>query len=49
MRRQESCGVEVPGEEGEDVQSEGGWIASGTTCRRDNWQGRKTWLNGGVS
>ena len=39
MRRQESCGVEVPGVEGEEVQSEGGWIASGTTCRRDNWQG----------
>ena len=28
-----------------------GWIASGTTCQRENCQGRtrKTWLNGGVS
>ena len=38
--------MEVPGEED---QSEGGWIASGTTCRRENCQGRtrKTGLNGG--
>ena len=43
--------MEVPGkEEGKD-QSGGGWIASGTTCRRENCQGRtrKTVLNGGVS
>ena len=43
--------IEVPGKEGEDDQSGGGWIASGTTCRRENYQGRtrKTGLNGGVS
>ena len=34
-----------------DVMEEGGWIASGTTCRRENCQERtrKTGLNGGVS
>ena len=43
--------MEVPGKVGEEDQSGGGWIASGTTCRRDNCQGRtrKTGLNGGVS
>ena len=39
------------GIEGEEDQSGGGWIASGTTCRRENCPGRtrKTGLNGGVS
>ena len=39
------------GKEGEEDQSGGGWIPSGTTCRRKNYQGRtrKTVLNGGVS
>ena len=43
--------MEVPGTEGEEDQSGGGWIASGTTCRRENCPGRthKTGLNGGVS
>ena len=43
--------MEVPGKEGEEDQSGGGWIASGTTCQRENCQGRtrKTGLNGGVS
>ena len=46
--------MEVPGKRrrgGEEDQSGGGWIASGTTCRRENCQGRmrKTRLNGGVS
>ena len=43
--------MEVPGKEGEEDQSGGGWIASGTTCRRENYQGRtrKTGLCGGVS
>ena len=43
--------MEVRGKEGEEDQSGGGWIASGTTCRRENCQGRtcKTGLNGGVS
>ena len=44
--------MEVPGKRrtSED-RSGGGWIASGTTCRRENCQGRtrKTGLNGGVS
>ena len=45
IRRQESA-MEVPGKEGEEDQSGGGWIASGTTC-----PGRtlKTELDGGVS
>ena len=43
-------GMEVPGKEGEEDQSGGGWIASGTTC----WRGcqrrtRKTGLDEGVS
>ena len=41
------------GKEGEEdqIKSKSGWIASETTCRRDNCQGRtrKTGLNGGVS
>ena len=39
------------GKEGEEDQIGGGWIASGTTCRRENCQGRKgkTGLNGGGS
>ena len=44
--------MEVPGKmEGEEEQSGVGWIASGTTCQRENCQGRtrKTVLNGGVS
>ena len=43
--------MEVPGKEGEEDQSGGGWIPSGTTCQRKNYQGRthKTVLNGGVS
>ena len=43
--------MEVPGIEGEEDQSGGGWIASGTTCRRENCPGRthKTGLDGGVS
>ena len=43
--------MEVPGKEGEEDQSGGGWIASGTTCPRENCAGRtlKTELDGGVS
>ena len=43
--------MEVPGKEGEKDQRRGGWIASRTTCRRDNCQGRtrKTGHNGGVT
>ena len=43
--------MEVPGKRKTGRQSGGGWIASGTTCRRENCQGRthKTGLNGGVS
>ena len=44
--------MEVPGKkEGEEDQSGGGWIASGTTCPRENCPGRtlKTELDGGVS
>ena len=39
------------GKEGEEDQSGGGWIASGTTCPRENCPGRtlKTELDGGVS
>ena len=39
------------GKDGEEDQSGGGWIASGTTCRRENWQGRtcKTGIDGGIS
>ena len=41
----------VPGERGEEYQSRGSWIASGTTCRIENWHGRtlKTGRYGGVS
>ena len=37
--------------EGDEDRSGGGWIASGTTCWRENYQARKrkTGLNGGVS
>ena len=44
-------GMEVPGKEGEEDQSGGGWIASGTTCRRGGCQRRtrKNGLDGGVS
>ena len=48
-------GMEVPGEKKErksqEDQSGGGWIASGTTCRRGGCQRRtrKTGLDGGVS
>ena len=43
--------MEVPGKEGEEDQSGGGWITPGMTCRRTNCQGRKrkTGLNRGVS
>ena len=45
-------GMEVPGKRrrGRPL-SGGGWIPSGTTCLRKNYQGRtrKTVLNGGVS
>ena len=43
--------MEVPGEGGEEHQSGGGWITSGTTCQRDKCQERKrkTEFNGGVS
>ena len=43
--------MEVPGKEGEEDQSGGGWIASGTTCPRENCPGwtLKTELDGGVS
>ena len=39
--------MEVPGEED---RGEGGWIASATTCPRENCQGRKRkiGLNGGI-
>ena len=33
--------MEVPGKEGGEDQSGGGWITSGTTCRRENCQVRK--------
>ena len=57
LRREDECvgkrvmGMEVPGKEGEEDQSGSGWIASGTTCRRENCQGRtrKTGLGVGVS
>ncbi len=57
LRREEECVgkrvmvMEVPGKEGEEDQSGGGWITSRTTCWRENCQGRtrKTGLNGGVS
>ena len=44
-------GMEVPGKKGEEDQSGGGWIASGTTCRREICQGRarKTGIDAGVS
>ena len=44
-------GMEVPGNEGEEDRSGDGWITSGTTCQRENCQGRKrkAGLNGGVS
>ena len=44
-------GMEVPGKRKEEDQSRGGWIASGTTCRRGGCQRRtrKTGLDGGVS
>ena len=43
--------MEVQGKKGEEDQCGCGWIASGTTCWRENCHGRtrKTWLNGGVS
>ena len=33
------------------TEEDGGWLPSGTTCRRENYQGRKchNGLNGGVS
>ena len=39
--------MEVPGKRRRGI----GWITSGTSCRRDNCQGRKrkTGLDGGVS
>ena len=57
LRREEEyvgkrvMGMEVRGNEGEEDQSGGGWIASGITCRRDNCQRRKpkNGFNGGVS
>ena len=52
LRREEEYDVmEVPRKEGEEDQSGGGWITSGTTCWRYNCQGRKRKIefNGGVS
>ena len=58
LRREDECvgkrvmAMEVPGKkEEEEDQSGGGWIASGTTCPRENCPGRtlKTELDGGVS
>ena len=52
IRRQESDGDGgAGGKEGEEDQSGGGWIASGTTCPRENCPGRtlKTEIDGGVS
>ena len=53
MKRRRICRQESDGDGGagggkERDQSGDGWIASGTTCRRENWQGRtrKTELNG---
>ena len=45
--RQESDGDGGAGEKKEEGQSGGGWIAPGTTCQRENCQGRtrKTGLN----
>ena len=34
-------GMEVPGKEGEEDRSVGGWTTSGTTCLRENCKGRK--------
>ena len=50
MRRQESDGDGGAGEKKERKTKAGGWIASGTTCRRENCQERKryTEFNGGV-
>ena len=44
LRREEEyvlCGQEMPGKEGDEDISRGGWITSRTTCRRENCQGRK--------
>ena len=43
--------MEVPGKEGEEDLTGGGWITSSTNCRRENCQGRKRkiGLNGGIS
>ena len=52
IRRQESdVDAGGRGNKGEEDQRGGGWIASGTTCRSENCQGRtrNTGLNGGVS
>ena len=57
LRREEEyvgkrvMGWRYRGNEGEEDQSGGGWIASGTTCRIGSCQGRtgKTGLDGGVS
>ena len=51
MSAREWWGWRCRGKEGEEDQSGGGWIASGTSCRRNNYQGRthKTGLDGGVS
>ena len=50
---QRVMGMKVPGKEGEEDRIRDGWITSGTTCRRENCQGRKrkrkTEFNGGVS
>ena len=47
----EGDGWKCRGKEGEEDRSGGGWIISGTNCRRENCQGRKrkTGLNGGDS
>ena len=44
-------GMEVPGKEGGEDRTGGGWITSSTNCRRENCQGRKRkiGLNGGIS
>ena len=39
------------GNEGEEDRNEGGWITSGTTCRRETcqWRKRNAGLIGGIS
>ena len=54
IRNERIRGTTKVGEISKKVQEDqigGGWIASGTTCQKENCQGRthKTGLNGGVS